>query len=124
MDITPEVPAGRQVIEAYGDGGFRISGRRLEGSQLVLPDETVAWPVPDMASLDEDALTAIRDRNERIEVLLIGCGDEIAFLKGHLREYLKRQEVAIDLMDTGAACRTYNVLMAEDRKVAAALIAV
>lgn len=124
MDISPEVPAGRQVIEAYGDGGFRVSGRRLEGSLLVLPDETVAWPVADMASLDTDALQRILERSGRIEVLLLGCGDEIAFLKAPLREALKGQGIAVDLMDTGAACRTYNVLMAEDRKIAAALIAV
>jgi len=124
MSLTPDDPAGRQAIEAYGDGGFRISGRRVDGSQLVLPDEVVSWTVGSMDELDEAGLQGVIDRADRVEVLLLGCGPSIAFLKPDLRAALKAHRIAVDLMDTGAACRTYNVLMAENRKVAAALIAV
>lgn len=124
MSLTPEDPAGRQAIEAYGDGGFRVSGHRYDGSLLVLPDEVVSWSVTDMTRLDEGSLAAIQERADRIEVLLLGCGRSIAFLKPDLRAMLKDSGIAVDLMDSGAACRTYNVLMAENRKVAAALIAI
>ena len=124
MSLTPEDPAGRQAIEAYGDGGFRVSGHRYDGSLLVLPDEVVSWSVTDMTRLDEGSLAPIQERADRIEVLLLGCGSSIAFLKPDLRAMLKESGIAVDLMDSGAACRTYNVLMAENRKVAAALIAI
>jgi uncharacterized protein len=124
MQLRPEVPAGIQIIEAYGDGGFRVSGRRLEGSQLVLADEVVEWPADDLGSLTEADLQPIIDRADRIEILLLGCGASIAFLKADLRAALKVHGISVDLMDTGAACRTYAVLMADNRKVAAALIAI
>lgn len=124
MSLTPDDPAGRQAIEAYGDGGFRVSGSRYDGSLLVLPDEVVVWPVKEMADLVEPALRSIIERADRIEVLLLGCGPSIAFLKPDLRARLKEHGIAVDLMDSGAACRTYNVLMGENRKVAAALIAI
>lgn len=124
MSLTPEDPAGRQAIEAYGDCGFRVSGHRYDGSLLVLPDEVVSWSVTDMTRLDEGSLAPIQERADRIEVLLLGCGSSIAFLKPDLRAMLKDSGIAVDLMDSGAACRTYNVLMAENRKVAAALIAI
>lgn len=124
MSLTPDDPAGRQAIEAYGDGGFRVSGSRYDGSLLVLPDEVVVWPVKEMADLVEPALRSIIERADRIEVLLLGCGPSIAFLKPDLRARLKEHGIAVDLMGSGAACRTYNVLMGENRKVAAALIAI
>ncbi|WP_416897948.1 MAG: Mth938-like domain-containing protein [Minwuia sp.] len=124
MDLMPDIPAGRQVLEAYGDGGFRVSGARIEGSLLVLPDETVNWPVASVDDLSDDVFAPIVERAGRIEVLLFGCGESIAFLKPGFRALLKEHDIAVDIMDTGAACRTYNVLMAEDRRVAACLIAV
>lgn len=124
MDITPAIPAGRQVIDGYGGGGFRISHQRREGSVLVFPTETLAWPVTAMADLSAATFRPVLDRAADVEVLLLGCGASIAFLKHDLRALLKEQGIVADLMDTGAACRTYNVLLSEDRRVAAALIAV
>ncbi|MDF1721869.1 MAG: MTH938/NDUFAF3 family protein [Minwuia sp.] len=124
MDITPAIPAGRQVVEAYGGAGFRITRQRHDGSVLVFPVETLAWPVGSISDLTSVHLQPILDRAADIEVLLLGCGASIAFLKPDLRALLKEQGIVVDLMDTGAACRTYNVLLAEDRRVAAALIAV
>lgn len=124
MPLTPEDPAGRQAIDAYGDGGFRVSGQRYEGSLLVLPDEVVGWSANRVSALDLTQLQPIIERADRIEVLLLGCGESIAFLNADLRAALKSHGIAADLMDSGAACRTYNVLMGENRKVAAALIAI
>jgi len=123
MDITPDIPQDRQVIESYGEGRFRISGRAHQGSVLVFPDRTLAWPVAAMDALTMDALAEVVAARPPVEILLIGCGPKLALLPGPLRQALRAQGIGCDTMDTGAACRTYNVLLAESRRVAAALIA-
>lgn len=126
MDVTPLIPQGKQIIEAYGDGGFRVSGRRLEGSVLVFPDNTQPWPVSDPAQLNAAILAAVGEagRGGIVELLLIGTGARMTQIDRSLRQALRADGIVIESMDTGAACRTYNVLMAEGRRVAAALIAV
>ena len=126
MDLTPLIPAGRQIVESYCGGRFRVSGRVFEGSILVLTDRTAAWPVADIASLKLDGLTAVAEaaRAGTIDLLLIGCGARMAPIPAPLRRALRDVGVVVEPMDTGAACRTYNVLMAEGRRVAAALIAI
>lgn len=126
MDLTPLIPAGRQIIEAYGDGGFRISGRRLEGSVIVFPTQTLAWSAASFQAIDlvnlEHVIRAGRDG--QVDLLLIGCGQQLIRIGQSIRESLREAGIVIEVMDTGAACRTYNVLMSEGRRVAAALIAV
>jgi len=124
MDLMPDIPQGRQVIEAYGDGGFRITGRRIEGSVIVAPSMQLDWPVAAMDALAPDSFDLMDQLPDAVEILLLGCGTSMAFLKPDIRAALKARGVAVEPMDTGAACRTYNVLMAEDRRVAAALIAI
>ncbi|MGM0560651.1 MAG: Mth938-like domain-containing protein [Pseudomonadota bacterium] len=123
MDITPLVPEGRQVIEAYGDMGFRVSGYRYEGSILILPDQTIAWAVSSSDELSVESLDHVTDRSE-VELLLLGLGRKTVMIPRNFRAALKEKGVAVEPMDTGAASRTYNVLQAEGRRVAAALIAV
>ena len=126
MDLTPLVPQGRQIIESYGDGRFRVTGAVHQGSVLVYPDKTVAWPVAESAALTEESLAGIAAAGDAgtIELLLIGCGPRIVLIPHKLRAALRSHGVVIEPMDTGAAARTYHVLAAEGRKVAAALIAV
>ena len=126
MDLTPLVPQGRQIIESYGDGRFRVTGALHQGSVLVYPDKTVAWPVSESAALTEESLAGIAAAGDagKIELLLIGCGARMVMIPQKLRAALRSHGVVIEPMDTGAAARTYNVLAAEGRKVAAALIAV
>jgi uncharacterized protein len=124
VDVTPRVPGGRQLINAYGDGGFRIAGVAFKGSVLVATERTLAWPVASMAGLTLDSLLPLLEAGAAIEILLIGCGASIGFIPKSLRDALRARHIAVDGMNTGAACRTYNVLLAEDRRVAAALIAV
>lgn len=124
MDITPPILAGRQLINGYGDGGFRVSGVRHDGSILVLPRLTVAWPLRHIEELTIDDLAPIRDGADAVGVLLLGCGDGGALIAAELRAEVRSWGVVIEAMGTGAACRTYNVLLSEDREVAAALIAV
>lgn len=126
MDVTPLIPAGRQIIESYGDGRFRVSGTVHESSILVFPDHTLPWGARAAAdisleNLDEVAKAAAAGN---VDVLLIGCGTRMAQIPGDLRRALRAAGIVIEPMDTGAACRTYNVLMAEGRRVAAALIPV
>jgi len=126
MDLTPLVPQGRQIIESYGDGRFRVTGALHQGSVLVYPDKTVAWDVVESAALTEESLAGIAAAGDagKIELLLIGCGARMVLIPQKLRAALRSHGVVIEPMDTGAAARTYNVLAAEGRKVAAALIAV
>jgi uncharacterized protein len=125
MDVTPLIPAGRQIIESYGDFRFRVSGKLYQGSVLIFLDRTLPWAVEDGASITLASLAEIGQAGEAgaVEVLLLGCGRRAVLVAAELRASLRRSGIVIEPMDTGAAARTYNVLAAEGRRVAAALIA-
>ncbi len=124
MDFTDNTAEGRQVIEAYGGGIFRVSGALYLGSVLVFADRTLAWPVANLRELSAAALAPVGRAEPPVEVLLLGCGPAAALVPRALREALRAEGVVIEAMDTSAACRTFNLLMAENRRAAAALIAV
>ena len=124
MDVTPDIPEGKQVVQSYGDGRFTVSGAVHEGSILVFPDRVVPLEVTEFAELTVDTLSAVREAADEVEVLLLGCGPRMELVTKALRDPLREAGVVIEPMDTGAAARTYNVLLSEDRRVAAALIAV
>ena len=123
-DINPVVPKGRQVVESYGGGRFRISGSVWASSVLLRPDAALPWSVAVFRDLTLESLLPLTEGEDVPEILLIGCGNRAELLPRTLRESIRAEGMVADAMDTGAACRTYNVLMAEDRRVAAALIAV
>jgi uncharacterized protein len=116
--------SGKQVIESYGGGGFRIAGVRHSGSVLVFPDHTLAWPVGDAADISAARLAEVVQRAESVRILVIGCGRAFITKPRHLEAELRTAGIAVEWMATGAACRTFNVLLLEDREVAAALIAI
>ncbi len=122
MDITPLIKQGQQVIQSYAGGKFRVSGRVYETPVIVFPDRTAVWDAPDNPSdltiLHFDALLADPDT---ADVVLLGTGAGFVFLPQLLKE-LKIKGLHAEVMDTGAACRTYNVLMAEGRRIACALL--
>ncbi len=124
MDVTPLIPAGRQVVESYGDGQFRVTGVSHPGSVLVQRDRTDSWAIGSIAELSVASLAPLFVRPGWVEVLLLGCGPRLIQPGPAFRAELKALGVVVEPMDTGAACRTYNVLLSEDRRVAAALIAV
>lgn len=124
VDITPLVPEGRQIIQGYGDGRFRISGQLHHGAVLVLPDRTMPWDAVAVPGASSDSLAAVMQTGADVEILLFGCGVETAVIDAALRRDLSDVGIAVEAMSTGAACRTFNVLVAEDRRVAAALIPV
>ncbi len=120
MEIKPA--AGRQTIERYGRTMFSVSGMEFRTSIIVLPERTLAWDVRDFADVAPHALDAVIAHGG-IDVLLLGCGPRMQMPVPELRAVLKAHFIALEPMDTGAACRTYNLLAAEERRVAAALIA-
>lgn len=124
MDVTPVVSADRQLIHSYGDNGFTITGIRHDGSVLVLPDRTLPWPVTTMAEVTLDNLAPILSAEPRPGVLLLGCGQGMSVVPREIKAALRAVGIVVEPMATGAACRTYNVLLTEGRDVAAALIAV
>lgn len=122
MDVTPLIPEGRQIIQGYGAEGFRVSGKSYDGAILVSPTETVRWPASSFAALSESDFDVLASRSSEIDVVLLGSGARSEFFPPALRAALRNRGLSIDAMDTGAACRTYNVLMAEGRRVVAALL--
>ena len=124
IDITPQVPADRQLIQGYGARGFRIAGQAYEGSVLVFTGRTEPWPVAAADGITIQSLEPITRETADIDILLIGCGGRFAPAPMALRSALKDAGMVLEWMDTGAACRTFNVLVSEDRRCAAALIAV
>ncbi len=132
MDVTPLIAPGQKVIHGYGKGFFRINGDIVRQPVIVCPDEVLVWDI-NSENIDErdfEPLIALAP-----EILLFGYGavsplapplkkEEGINTVLALKNFLKQQGISLDAMDTGAACRTYNVLMAEGRSVAAALIPV
>jgi len=117
-------PRLRKVVNGYGDGGFRIAGERVEGSVIVFPERFLSWPVDTMAALDLASLAPVVAAADKVDILLLGSGDTAPAVSSDLRAALRDLGIAVDAMSTGAACRTYNILLTESRAVAAALIAV
>ena len=114
---------GRAPVDSYGNGGFRFAGMSHRGSILCLPSGIYGWQPPE-AGIDLASLARVFEDAAEIEVLLIGTGREMLMLAPDLAAALREARIVADTMSTGAAVRTYSVLLAEDRAVAAALVAV
>jgi uncharacterized protein len=121
MELTPLVPAGRQVVERYGESGFRVAGLIYRGSVLVFPDRTLPWSAVSVSDVTWQSLAPVIEHGG-VQILLLGLGRVMGAVPHTLRKTLHDAGIVLEPMDTGAACRTYNVLVAEDRRVAAALL--
>lgn len=111
-------------IEAYGNGGFRFGGMSHRGSILCLPSGIWEWPVASLEALDRAALADVLPLAGTINFLILGTGRALARPSKDVRAALETAGLWLEVMDTGAAARTYNILLAEGRPIAAALIAV
>ena len=120
---APHLPRSAP-IEAYGKGGFAFAEMSHRGSLLCLPDAIWAWPVVRAADIDRASLERVFAAAEGIDTLIIGTGTEVWLPPSGLREALRAVKVVLDPMQTGPAIRTYNIMIGERRRVAAALIAV
>jgi uncharacterized protein len=115
---------GRYPIDAYGNGGFRFADMSHRGSILVLPSGVCAWDVARPQDITVESLAAVFDEAATLDLLLLGTGLDVSFVADALRQRFREARIGLEVMQTGAAARTYNVLLAENRKVGAALIAV
>ncbi len=115
---------GRAPVDAYGNGGFRFADMSHRGSILCLPSGIHGWEPKDPAKLGHGDFERVFEQADGIEVLLVGTGKELKPLPPALRQAFREAGISADPMSTGAAVRTYNVLLAEDRAVAAALVAI
>ncbi len=124
IEIRPAHFPGRAPIDAYGNGGFRFADMSHRGSLLCLPSGIHGWDVEDHTMLTVEAFSRILEQAGEIEFLLVGTGDGMRILPKELKAALKEAGISVDAMSTGAAVRTYNIMLSESRAVAAALIAV
>jgi len=124
VELRPQSAGGRPFIQGYGAGRFRVGGTLLTGSVIVLPDRAEPWAVTDPGAVTLASLAPVVAAASSLDLLLLGCGAAPFIPAAELRDELRRLGVTVEAMDTGAACRTFNVLLAEDRRVVAALIAV
>ncbi|MET0481727.1 MAG: MTH938/NDUFAF3 family protein [Aestuariivirgaceae bacterium] len=115
---------GRAPIDAYGDGGFRFAGMSHRGSLLILPSGMHAWPPTSITEIESGSFALVFAEQAPIGLLLHGTGPSQVFPSADIRRDFVSHKITLEAMDTGAAVRTYNVLLAEGRDVAAALIAV
>ena len=115
---------GRAPLDAYGNGGFRFADMSHRGSLLCLPSGIHGWEPADPERLSAGDFERLLAEADGIEILIVGTGRELRRIPQPLRDVLRAAGISADPMSTGSAVRTYNVLLAEERAVAAALIAV
>jgi uncharacterized protein len=115
---------GRAQIDAYGNGGFRFAEMSHRGSLLLLPSGVYGWEMDETRVMTLDDFSRVLDEAGEIEVLLLGMGRNLKVIPAEIKAALKARNISSDPMSTGAAVRTYNVMLSESRAVAAALIAV
>lgn len=124
IEIRPAHFPGRAPIDAYGNGGFRFADMSHRGSLLCLPSGIHGWDAIRDAKLTVEDFVKVLEQAADIEFLLIGMGDSMRVVPKELKAALKDAGISVDPMSTGAAVRTYNIMLSESRAVAAALIAV
>jgi uncharacterized protein len=111
-------------IDAYGGGGFRVSGQRRDGSLLIVADQPQSWAPTSLEALSPADLTPIFDHADEVEFVLLGTGAQQGLPPRLVRDALQSARIGLEFMDTASAARLYNVLASEGRRVAAALIAI
>jgi len=120
---APHLPRSAP-IDAYGNGGFAFAEMSHRGSLLCLPDAIWVWPVAKPEEIDRASLARVFAAADGIDTLIVGTGTGVWLPPSELREALRAVKVVLDTMQTGPAVRTYNIMIGERRRVAAALIAV
>jgi uncharacterized protein len=120
---APHLPR-QALIDAHGGGGFRFAGLSHRGSLLCLPDGIWAWPVTEPAQASEETLARVFAQAGELDFFVFGTGAAPWIMPEALRARFRAAQVSLDTMTTGAAVRTYNVMLMENRRVGAGLIAI
>jgi len=120
VKLHASTPSALNTFTAYGEGYVMVNSQRFESNLIVLPEKILPWEVADFGALKESDFQIFFDMN--LEILLLGTGPKQRFPHPRLGQALAAKRVGIEAMDLQAACRTYNILMAEERRVAAALL--
>jgi uncharacterized protein len=113
-------PGTRNAITGYGEGYVLVNSQRHESSLIVMPDQVLPWDVAGFEALTAEHFSALKGLQP--EILLLGTGPKQRFPHPRLTAPLAAAGIGVEVMDLKAACRTYNILVAEERKVAAALL--
>ena len=121
MELNLDTGEGHYQIRAYGKGFIQVNEQKIQHSLIVTPNQLIdPWPPRSLAELNAEHLQSILGLNPSI--VLLGSGEVLAFPDPALLNVFYQQKIGIEVMNNGAACRTYSVLMSEGRKVAAALL--
>ena len=120
MKLHASAPTALNTFSGYGEGFVLVNGRRHEANLIVLPERIVPWDVAGFDALKETDFQVFLEMN--LEILLLGTGPKQRFPHPRLTRALAAKRIGVEAMDLHAACRTYNILMAEERRVAAALL--
>ena len=120
MKLQASAPTTQHRFTAYGEGYVLVNGARHEASVIVLPERIEPWAVAGFAALTEAHFAALAALKP--EVVLLGTGARLRFPPPRLIAALARARIGLEVMDLQAACRTFNILAAEERHVAAALL--
>ena len=120
MKLHASVPSALNTFTAYGEGYVMVNDQRHESNLIVLPEKLLPWSVASFDVLKEEDFHVVLDMN--LEILLLGTGARQRFPHPRLTRSLAAKRVGVEVMDLQAACRTYNILMSEERRVAAALL--
>lgn len=119
MKLHAPAPSALNTISGYGEGFVTVNGQRHEANLIVMPERLLPW---DVAGFDALTETDFHVFELNLEILLLGTGPKQRFPHPRLTQALAAKRIGVEAMDLQAACRTYNILMAEERRVAAALL--
>lgn len=122
MDITPLIPKSSQVIQAYGGDGFKVSGVHYSSAIVIYGDKTTEWSPRTLEELQISDFNFMDAFESKPDVILLGTGKQMRFIPKELKYQLTQKGIYAEPMDSGAACRTYNTLLADGRKVCACLL--
>lgn len=120
MKLHASAPSALNTFTAYGEGYVLINSQRHEANLIVLPEQLLPWSAASFDALKEEDFQGLLDLS--LEIVLLGTGPKQRFPHPRLTRALTARRVGVEAMDLHAACRTYNILMAEERRVAAALL--
>ncbi len=120
MKLHASSPSALNTFSGYGDGFVMVNGQRHEQNMIVMPEQLLPWPVAGFDALSEADFQLVLQMNP--EIVLLGTGAKQRFPHPRLTRALTAKRIGVEAMDLQAACRTYNILMAEERRVAAALL--